>query len=105
MKQPHIYTGYPMVRQARAMVEGGQIGTVRLVQVEYVQGGRAIVGPGRKAWKEDPARGGPSLVMGDIGRMRTTCCVSSPGWKWQRWPPRWAASCQDESHMTLLAPC
>jgi len=32
-----------------------------------VQGGRAAPGPGRKAWKEDPARGGPSLVMGDIG--------------------------------------
>ena len=63
----HNYTGYPMVRQARAMVEGGQLGTVRLVQVEYVQGGRAKGGPGRTAWKEDPARGGPSLVMGDIG--------------------------------------
>jgi predicted dehydrogenase len=63
----HNYTGYPMVRQAKAMVEAGQLGTVRLVQVEYVQGGRAKAGPGRTAWKEDPARGGPSLVMGDIG--------------------------------------
>lgn len=63
----HNYTGYPMVRQARAMVESGEIGAIRLVQVEYVQGGRARAGPGRRAWKEDPARGGPSLVMGDIG--------------------------------------
>ena len=63
----HNYTGYPMVRQARAMVEQGELGDVRLVQVEYVQGGRAKPGPGRRAWKEDPARGGPSLVMGDIG--------------------------------------
>lgn len=63
----HNYTGYPMVRQAKAMIEQGQLGTVRLVQVEYVQGGRAKEGPGRKAWKEDPVRGGPSLVMGDIG--------------------------------------
>ena len=63
----HNYTGYPMVRQARAMVAQGQLGTIRLVQVEYVQGGRAKVGPGRVAWKEDPVRGGPSLVMGDIG--------------------------------------
>ena len=63
----HNYTGYPMVRQARAMVAEGQLGAVRLVQVEYVQGGRAKPGPGRRAWKEDPARGGPSLVMGDIG--------------------------------------
>jgi len=63
----HNYTGYPMVRQARAMVQDGQLGEIRLVQVEYVQGGRAKAGPGRRAWKEDPVRGGPSLVMGDIG--------------------------------------
>ena len=63
----HNYTGYPMVRQAKAMVMEGLLGDIRLVQVEYVQGGRAKGGPGRKAWKEDPARGGPSLVMGDIG--------------------------------------
>jgi predicted dehydrogenase len=63
----HNYSGYPMVRQARAMVADGQLGDVRLVQVEYVQGGRARPGPGRVAWKADPTRGGPSLVMGDIG--------------------------------------
>ena len=63
----HNYSGYPMVRQARAMVADGQLGEIRLVQVEYVQGGRAKPGPGRVAWKADPARGGPSLVMGDIG--------------------------------------
>jgi predicted dehydrogenase len=63
----HNYSGYPMVRQARAMVAEGQLGDIRLVQVEYVQGGRAKPGPGRVAWKADPARGGPSLVMGDIG--------------------------------------
>ena len=63
----HNYSGYPLVRQARAMVAQGQLGDIRLVQVEYVQGGRARPGPGRRAWKEDPARGGPSLVMGDIG--------------------------------------
>ena len=63
----HNYTGYPMVRQAKAMVAGGELGDIRLVQVEYVQGGRAKTGSGQKAWKEDPQRGGPSLVMGDIG--------------------------------------
>jgi len=66
----HNYTGYPMVRQARAMVEAGELGELRLVQVEYVQGGRAdeSIKPGqsKKRWKED-GRGGPSLVMGDIG--------------------------------------
>ena len=63
----HNYTGYPMVRQARAMVQDGQLGEIRLVQVEYVQGGRAKAGPGRRAWKDDPVRGGPSLVLADIG--------------------------------------
>ena len=63
----HNYSGYPLVRQARAMVANGLLGEIRLVQVEYVQGGRAKPGPGRTAWKTDPARGGASLVMGDIG--------------------------------------
>lgn len=63
----HNYSGYPMARQARAMVAAGLLGDIRLVQVEYVQGGRAKPGPGRTAWKTDPSRGGPSLVMGDIG--------------------------------------
>jgi predicted dehydrogenase len=63
----HNYTGYPMVRQARAMVAAGDLGEIRLVQVEYVQGGRAQAGASRSPWKDDAARGGPSLVMGDIG--------------------------------------
>lgn len=66
----HNYTGYPMVRQARAMVEDGQLGTIRLVQVEYVQGGKADEArpmPEVMTWKYDPVRGGPSRVMGDIG--------------------------------------
>jgi len=64
----HNYTGYPMARQAKAMVMDGQLGAIRLVQVEYVQGGKAdekkSLGSG---WKFDPVRGGPSRVMGDIG--------------------------------------
>ena len=65
----HNYTGYPMVRQARAMVEAGEIGTVRLIQVEYVQGGTADESQPDPAgpWRFDPRRAGPSLVMGDIG--------------------------------------
>ncbi|HEX6145858.1 MAG TPA: Gfo/Idh/MocA family oxidoreductase [Acidimicrobiia bacterium] len=67
----HNYTGYPMVRQAKAMVEDGQLGVIRLVQVEYVQGGKADENdpePGDGLpWRYDPVRGGPSLVMGDIG--------------------------------------
>jgi predicted dehydrogenase len=67
----HNYTGYPMVRQARAMVEEGRLGIIRLVQVEYVQGGKADENDPDPAaglpWRYDPIRGGPSLVMGDIG--------------------------------------
>jgi predicted dehydrogenase len=66
----HNYTGYPMVRQAKAMVEDGQLGTIRLIQVEYVQGGKADeekAMPDVMTWKYDPIRGGPSRVMGDIG--------------------------------------
>jgi predicted dehydrogenase len=67
----HNYTGYPMVRQARAMVADGQLGVVRLVQVEYVQGGKANEDDPDPSdglpWRYDPVRGGPSLVMGDIG--------------------------------------
>jgi predicted dehydrogenase len=65
----HNYTGYPMVRQAKAMVVDGQLGTIRLVQVEYVQGGKADESKPdpSTSWRFDPVRGGPSLVMGDIG--------------------------------------
>ena len=67
----HNYTGYPMVRQARAMVNDGQLGEIRLVQVEYVQGGKAEENDPNPEhglpWRYDPVRGGPSLVMGDIG--------------------------------------
>ena len=68
----HNYSGYPMTRQARDMVSSGELGIIRLIQVEYVQGGKAdenkadsVVGP--RSWKFDPLKGGPSLVMGDIG--------------------------------------
>lgn len=66
------YTGYPMVRQAKAMVEDDQIGDIRLVQVEYVQGGKADAtkdpDPSSELpWRYSTAKGGPSLVMGDIG--------------------------------------
>jgi predicted dehydrogenase len=65
----HNYTGYPMVRQAKAMIADGQLGTIRLIQVEYVQGGKADESKPdpSESWRFDPVRGGPSLVMGDIG--------------------------------------
>jgi predicted dehydrogenase len=67
----HNYSGYPMVRQAREMVRTGLLGSIRLVQAEYVQGGKAREGEpdpaSPRAWRFDPVRGGPSAVLGDIG--------------------------------------
>jgi predicted dehydrogenase len=68
----HGYSAYPMTRHARQLVQGGAIGPVRLVQVEYIQSGlatRVEDGPltGRFRWVFDPARSGQALVMGAIG--------------------------------------
>ncbi|MBI9050862.1 MAG: Gfo/Idh/MocA family oxidoreductase [Anaerolineaceae bacterium] len=68
----HNYSGYPMVRQAKEMVMDNQLGTIRLVQVEYVQGARADENDpdpakGEVSWRFDPQKSGPSLVMGEIG--------------------------------------
>jgi predicted dehydrogenase len=67
----HNYTGYPMVRQARAMVAQGALGPIRVVQVEYAQDWLAtpIEGSGQKqaGWRTDPARSGKGGSTGDIG--------------------------------------
>ncbi len=67
----HNYTGYPMVRQAREMVAAGEIGAVRMVQVEYPQSWLAtpIEATGQKqaAWRTDPERSGAGGSIGDIG--------------------------------------
>jgi predicted dehydrogenase len=62
----HCYTGYPMVRQARAMVDSGAIGAIRQVHLQYVQGYLAFdeVPPG---WRLDPTRVGASMILIDIG--------------------------------------
>lgn len=65
------YSGYAMVRQARAMVEAGELGALRLIQVEYAQDWLAepIEQQGQKqaAWRCDPAQAGPAGALGDIG--------------------------------------
>jgi len=67
----HNYTGYPMVRQARAMVAAGEIGDVRVVQVEYPQEWLTtrLEGTGQKqaAWRTDPIRSAAAGSVGDIG--------------------------------------
>ncbi len=67
----HNSTGYPMVKQAKAMIKNGEIGTIRKVVVEYPQGWLAtkIEDSGQKqaAWRTDPTKSGASGCMGDIG--------------------------------------
>ncbi|MCX5570460.1 Gfo/Idh/MocA family protein [Kaistia nematophila] len=68
----HNYTGYPMIRQARAMVAAGELGEIRLVQAEYPQDWlteRAeATGSNKQAeWRTDPARTGAGGCIGDIG--------------------------------------
>ncbi|MFO1140487.1 MAG: Gfo/Idh/MocA family oxidoreductase [Paracoccus sp. (in: a-proteobacteria)] len=67
----HNYTGYPMIRQARAMIAAGDLGEIRLVQVEYAQDWLAepLEASGNKqaAWRTDPAKTGAGGAIGDIG--------------------------------------
>ncbi len=64
----HNYTGYPMVRQAKAMVESGELGEIRLVQVEYAQDWLAEPVSNKQAdWRTDPAQSGAGGATGDIG--------------------------------------
>jgi len=65
------YTGYPLVRHARALVGEGALGEIRVVQVEYPQDWltEPLEGTGQKQalWRTDPAQAGPGGCLGDIG--------------------------------------
>jgi predicted dehydrogenase len=67
----HTYSGYPMVKQARQMVQGGAFGKIRKVYVEYPQGWLSKLsereGNAQAAWRTDPKKSGKSGCMGDIG--------------------------------------
>jgi predicted dehydrogenase len=67
----HNYTGYPLVRRAREMVGAGDLGEIRLVQVEYPQdwltGPTETTGNKQAAWRVDPKRSGAGGAIGDIG--------------------------------------
>jgi predicted dehydrogenase len=67
----HNYTGYPMIRQARDLIASGELGDIRLVNVEYIQDwlSEPIEQTGQKQadWRTDPARSGAGGSTGDIG--------------------------------------
>ena len=67
----HNYTGYPLVRQAREMILGGELGDIQATRAEYIQGWlrTRLESEGQKqaAWRTDPARSGAAGCFGDIG--------------------------------------
>ena len=67
----HNYTGYPLIRQAREMVKAGELGEIRVVQVEYPQDWLTdpieTTGQKQADWRTDPARSGAGGCVGDIG--------------------------------------
>jgi predicted dehydrogenase len=67
----HTYSGYPMVKQAKAMVQNNMLGKVRKILVEYPQGWLSKLsereGNAQAAWRTDPKKSGKSGCMGDIG--------------------------------------
>ena len=67
----HNYTAYPMIRQARAMIEAGDLGDIRVIQAEYPQDwlSTKLEDSGQKqaGWRTDPERSGAGGCIGDIG--------------------------------------
>ncbi|SOE63020.1 Predicted dehydrogenase [Caballeronia arationis] len=67
----YTYSGYPLVRHARALVQDGALGDVRLVNVEYAQDWLSLPvehqSNRQAAWRTDPALAGPAGCLGDIG--------------------------------------
>ncbi|GAA0729951.1 Gfo/Idh/MocA family oxidoreductase [Aquimarina litoralis] len=67
----HNYTGYPMVKQAKAMIAKGDLGTIRKINAHYLQGwlSTSVEKTGQKqaAWRVDPKRSGIGGALGDIG--------------------------------------
>lgn len=67
----HTYSGYPMVKQAKAMVAEGAFGKIRKIVVEYSQGWLSKLtereGNAQASWRTDPKKSGKAGAMGDIG--------------------------------------
>ncbi len=67
----HNYTGHPMVKQAKAMITNGDLGKIRKIQVQYLQGWLATdvekTGQKQAAWRVDPSKSGIGGALGDIG--------------------------------------
>jgi predicted dehydrogenase len=67
----HTYTGYPLVKEAKHIIESGKLGIVRKILVEYPQGWLAMpvekAGNKQAIWRTDPKIAGLTCTMGDVG--------------------------------------
>lgn len=67
----HTYTGYPMIKQAKQMINSAVLGKIRKVYVEYPQGWLSTLvessGQKQASWRTDPSKSGSAGAMGDIG--------------------------------------
>lgn len=90
------YTGYPMVRQARAMVRAGELGELRKAVVEYNQGwlsSQLEAGGNKQAeWRTDPSKSGAAGAIGDIGSHAENLVASITGLQIE-------SLCADLAHM------
>ncbi|MEM9828978.1 MAG: Gfo/Idh/MocA family oxidoreductase, partial [Planctomycetota bacterium] len=66
----HNYTGYPLVRQAREMILGGELGEINAIRVQYIQGWlrTKLEDEDQKqaSWRTDPSKSGAAGAFGDI---------------------------------------
>jgi predicted dehydrogenase len=67
----HCYTGYPLVRQARAMVRAGELGRITLIEAEFASGDPGValepVDPAERHWRFRPESMGPAAILGEVG--------------------------------------
>jgi predicted dehydrogenase len=67
----HCYTGYPMVREARALVRSGSLGEVKLIDGEFASGERGVAvepeDPAERHWRFKRESMGPAVVLGEVG--------------------------------------
>ncbi|MCP4782495.1 MAG: Gfo/Idh/MocA family oxidoreductase [Fuerstiella sp.] len=67
----HNYTGYPLVRQAREMIQSGELGEIQAIRSNYIQGWLRTrleeEEQKQAAWRTDPTKSGAAGAFGDIG--------------------------------------
>lgn len=64
------YAGHQMIEQAREMIANGDLGKIRIVNMQFAHGGNNVAvekGAASQAWRVDPKKAGPAFSMGDVG--------------------------------------